>query len=78
MCLGSMGRIERTWDEGGVPMAMVAGSPVCLVYTPEVVPGQMVLVHLGFAVEVIDEARARDAIELREAWTAHTNQKETA
>lgn len=78
MCLGSMGRVERRWDEGGVPMAMVAGSPACLVYTPDVVPGQTVLVHLGYAVEVIDEGRARAAMELREAWTAQTSQKETA
>jgi hydrogenase expression/formation protein HypC len=31
---------------------------VCLEYTPEVVPGDYVLVHVGFALSKVDEAEA--------------------
>ncbi len=65
MCLGVIGVIRETWDEGGMPMASVEGRPVCLVYTPEAAIGDTVLVHLGFAVEVLDEERAADAVALR-------------
>ncbi len=65
MCLGAIGVIRETWDEGGIAMASVAGEPVCLLYTPEAAPGDSVLVHLGFAVEVLDEERAAVATALR-------------
>jgi hydrogenase expression/formation protein HypC len=69
MCLGSVGRIVRTWDEGGVPMAEVdfgtRTDAVCLLYHPEAAAGTPVLVHMGFAMEELDEERAQDALELR-------------
>jgi hydrogenase expression/formation protein HypC len=65
MCLGAIGAIEATWREGGVPMASVAGRPTCLLYTPEAEVGDTVLVHVGFAVEILDPERATDAVELR-------------
>ena len=65
MCLGAIGAIDATWIEGGVPMASVAGSPTCLLYTPEAGVGDTVLVHVGFAVEILDPDRAAEAVELR-------------
>jgi hydrogenase expression/formation protein HypC len=69
MCLGSVGRIIRIWDEGGVPMAEVDyGSrtdAACLLYQPEATIGTPVLVHMGFVMEELDEARAADALALR-------------
>jgi hydrogenase expression/formation protein HypC len=65
MCLGAIGAIEATWSEGGVPMASVAGRPTCLLYTPEAGVGDTILVHLGFAVEILDPDRAADAVALR-------------
>lgn len=65
MCLGVIGVIHETWDEGGIGMASVAGEPVCLIYTPEAGPGDSVLVHLGFAVEILDAERAAAATALR-------------
>jgi hydrogenase expression/formation protein HypC len=69
MCLGSVGRIIRIWDAGGVPMAEVDfGSrtdTVCLLYQPEATIGTPVLVHMGFVMEELDEERANDALALR-------------
>ncbi len=35
---------------------------VCLIYTPEVRPGDYVLVHVGFAISVIDESEAAETM----------------
>lgn len=66
MCLGDLGTVESTWDEGGLLMAQVNGEPVCLMYTPDARAGDSVLVNLGYAVEIIEPKRAADAIALRE------------
>jgi hydrogenase expression/formation protein HypC len=66
MCLGALGVVEATWDEGGLPMALVNGEPVCLMYTPEARIGDHVLSNLGYSVEIIDSKRAAEAIALRE------------
>ena len=65
MCLGTLGEIDRVWDEGGVPMASVSGSEVCLLYVPEAAIGDHVLVHMGFALEILEEEQAAAANELR-------------
>jgi hydrogenase expression/formation protein HypC len=65
MCLGDLGTVGRTWDEGGLPMAEINGEPVCLMYTPDATIGDSVLVSLGYAVEIIDEKRAAEAVALR-------------
>jgi hydrogenase expression/formation protein HypC len=58
VCLGAVGRITRVWEEAGAPMALVrAGDQelsVCLLYVPDAGEGDRVLVHLGFAVELLD------------------------
>lgn len=65
MCLGEIGEVEKTWDEGGVPMGSIDGAAVCFMYTPEASVGDVVMVHLGYAVEIMDRERAADAITLR-------------
>ncbi len=67
MCLGSVGALEDRWDEGGFPMGSVDARPVCLVYTPDAVIGDMVLTHSGYSLEVLDPARAKAALEMRAA-----------
>lgn len=46
----------------GMPMGRVSFSgitkEVCLAYTPEVQPGEWVVVHVGFAISRIDEEEA--------------------
>ncbi len=64
MCLGVPGQVvEVNPNEIGIPMGKVDFSgvvkEVCFAYTPEVVPGQWVVVHVGFAISLIDEQEAR-------------------
>jgi hydrogenase expression/formation protein HypC len=63
MCLAIPGKvIEIENDPQGVRMAKAnfggMVKQVCLEYTPEVQPGDYVLVHVGFALGKIDEAEA--------------------
>jgi len=71
VCLGAVGRVTRVWAEAGVPMGLVrtAGreAPVCLLYVSEAGEGDHVLVHMGMAVELLDEAEAAAALALADA-----------
>ncbi len=63
MCLAIPGKlIEIKQDAQGVRMgkANFGGivKAVCLEYTPEVLVGDYVLVHVGFALSKVDEAEA--------------------
>lgn len=62
MCLAVPGRVVSRHDRGGTLMARVdfRGDlrEVCLECAPEAEPGDWVLVHLGLALEVLDEATA--------------------
>lgn len=63
MCLGVPGRVTETYREYDVLMGKVdfggVTKRVCLEHVPEVVPGKFVIVHVGFALSVIDEDEAR-------------------
>jgi hydrogenase maturation factor len=71
MCLGRIGTVTKTWDEGGVPMALVRTHPdaepeeACCMAVPDVWAGMRVLVHLGFVIEVLSADRAAEAEALR-------------
>ncbi len=64
MCLGIPGRIIETFERDALPMAKVEFGgivkDICLAYTPDAEPGQYVLVHVGFAINQIDEAEAQE------------------
>jgi hydrogenase expression/formation protein HypC len=69
MCLALPGRvIERLDDESALPHARVEfGSivrRVCLAYTPEAKVGDFVIVHVGFAIQVLDEEAAKKTLAL--------------
>ena len=74
MCLGAIRVIREVFEENGLPMARVEGDvrmpEVCLLYVPAARPGDHVLVELGFAVEVLDEEEAAEALRLRSAPAA--------
>ena len=64
MCLAIPGKvIEIATDAQGVKMARAnfggIVKSICLEYTPEVQPGDFVLVHVGFALGKVDEAEAQ-------------------
>jgi hydrogenase expression/formation protein HypC len=63
MCLGVPGRILAIEaDSGGLAMGRVGfdgiTKTVCLAYVPEAKVGDYVVVHVGFAISVMDEAEA--------------------
>ncbi len=65
MCLGIPGKVlEIHSPDGGLPMGKVEFGgitrDICLAYLPEVVVGDYVLVHVGFAISKIDEAEAQE------------------
>ena len=69
MCLAVPGRIVSINEQdppevrlGKVDFAGVL-KEVCLAYTPEAVLGDYVLVHVGFALSVVDEAEAHKIFE---------------
>ena len=68
MCLAIPGKVLAV--EGDDP-AFLRGKvdfggikkEVCFAYTPQVKPGNYVLVHVGFAIEVIDEEEAQRSLQ---------------
>ncbi|GAB6165894.1 HypC/HybG/HupF family hydrogenase formation chaperone [Thermostilla marina] len=67
MCLGIPGKILEKYEKDGLPYAKVDFSgitkEICLAYTPEAEPGEYVLVHVGFALNRIDEAEAQETMD---------------
>ena len=68
MCLAVPGKLLSKQIENGLPMGRVdfdgAIISVCLAYVPEVKIGQYVIVHAGFALNVVDEEEAFKTLEL--------------
>ena len=63
MCLSIPGRIESIEDEQALLRSGLVSfggiqKKINLAYVPEAQPGDYVLVHVGFALSVIDEAEA--------------------
>jgi hydrogenase expression/formation protein HypC len=67
MCLGVPGKVVSI-DEASVGMTMGRVSfggivkEVCLAYTPQAQVGDFVLVHVGFALSVLDEEEAQGTL----------------
>jgi hydrogenase expression/formation protein HypC len=68
MCLAVPGRLVDVFTDDGVRMGHVSFEgvvrQVCLECVPEAIPGEYVLVHVGFALSRIDEAEAQRVFEL--------------
>lgn len=62
MCLAIPGQIEALFDERSMKMAKVnfggIRKSVCLEYAQSATVGDYVLVHVGFAISIIDEEEA--------------------
>ena len=67
MCLSIPGKVVELRNDGELPMGKVdfggVSKRVCLEHVPEVQAGQYVLVHVGFALNIIDEAEAHRVFE---------------
>jgi hydrogenase expression/formation protein HypC len=68
MCLGVPGKVIETFEEYDILMGKVSFDgvvkKVCLAHVTEVELGEYVLVHVGFALSIIDESHAREVFEL--------------
>jgi len=62
MCLAVPGKILRMEDRDGTLMSVVdfggVQKDVCLQYIPDAVVGEYVVVHVGFAIQRLDEESA--------------------
>ncbi len=69
MCLGIPGKVVEIIDD---PMGMNMGKvnfggiqrDVCLAYVPDVKVGEYVIVHVGFAINKVDEDEAMEVFEM--------------
>jgi hydrogenase expression/formation protein HypC len=71
MCLGVPGKIlEMQENSVGMTMGKVSFSgivkEVCLAYVPEAKIGDYVIVHVGFAISILDEEEAMEVFKYLE------------
>ncbi|MBZ0188419.1 MAG: HypC/HybG/HupF family hydrogenase formation chaperone [Candidatus Obscuribacterales bacterium] len=68
MCLAIPGLITDIFEKDGLKMASVDFGGVkrttCLAYTPEARKGSYVLVHVGFAINIVNEEEALATLEM--------------
>lgn len=68
MCLGIPGKIIEIYETAGLQMGKVdfggAIREACLAYVPEAKIGDYTIVHVGFALNVIDEEEAKKTLDL--------------
>jgi hydrogenase expression/formation protein HypC len=70
MCLGVPGKVIDVFEEDGIRMGTVDFGGIrrsaCLEYAPEVDLGSYVVIHVGFAISVVDEGEAARSYALLE------------
>ena len=68
MCLGIPGKIIDIYEANGLRMGKVdfggVTKEVCLAYVPEAKIGDYTVIHVGFALNILDEAEALETLEL--------------
>ncbi len=68
MCLGIPGKVTKIYEQDGTAMAAVdfdgVEQAVCIATTPEVALGQYVLVHAGFALNVLSDTEAEETLKI--------------
>lgn len=68
MCLGIPGKVTSIYQQQGLLMGKVSfgelTKEVCLSMVPDVKVGDFVVVHVGFALNILDEAAAKVSIAL--------------
>ncbi|MDB5386613.1 MAG: hydrogenase assembly chaperone HypC/HupF [Planctomycetaceae bacterium] len=71
MCLGIPGKVVEIYEEHDMLMGKVdfggVSKRVCLAHTSDVELGQYVIVHVGFALQVIDEEEAQQVFAFLES-----------
>jgi hydrogenase expression/formation protein HypC len=68
MCLGIPGKIIDIYEANGLQMGKVdfggVTKEVCLAYVPEAKIGDYTVIHVGFALNLLDEAEALETLDL--------------
>jgi hydrogenase expression/formation protein HypC len=68
MCLAIPGKITEIYEKDSLSMAKIdfggVVKEVCLAYTPEVKVGDYALIHVGFAISLMDEEEALETLKL--------------
>ena len=68
MCLAIPGKIVDIFERDGLKMAKVDYGNIfretCLEYVPEAQVGEYCVVHVGFAISLLDEQDAMETLEL--------------
>jgi len=70
MCLAVPGQVQEIYEAQGTRMGKVnfggVVKEVCLAYLPELAVGDYTIVHVGFALNKIDEATALETLRMFE------------
>jgi len=68
MCLAVPGKIIEIYEQGDLHMAKVdfggISREVCLNYVPEAKVGEYCVIHVGFAISLLDEKEAMETLDL--------------
>lgn len=68
MCLGIPGKIIEIYQKNSLRMAKIDFGGIvkeaCLAYTPEARVGEYALIHVGFAISLMDEEEAQETLKL--------------
>jgi hydrogenase expression/formation protein HypC len=68
MCLGVPGKIVEIYEVGGLKMGKVDFGGVyreaCLEYVPDAQVGEYTVIHVGFAINRLDEEEAKESLAL--------------
>lgn len=78
MCLGIPGRIMKIYQKDTLRMAKIEYGGItkeaCLEYTPEAELGDYVLIHVGFAISMMDAEEAQARLNLIKAVAGGGNE----
>ena len=68
MCLAVPGQVTEIWSDDDTLMGRVTfggvTKDVCLAYVPDIEVGEYTIVHVGFALQRLDEKSALETLEL--------------
>jgi hydrogenase expression/formation protein HypC len=68
MCLGIPGKITEVYEKDSLKMGKLdfggVFKEVCLAYVPEAKVGDYALIHVGFAISLMDEDEAIETLKL--------------
>ena len=68
MCLAVPGKLTEIYEKDSLRMAKIdfggLAREICLAYTPEAKVGDYALVHVGFAISLMDEREAQETLKL--------------